>query len=51
MSGKTLWGCVNRGNAFSDLYNVFAWYTLKEVSRTWLMYLEDNPSIRAALSA
>ena len=49
--GKALWGCVNRGNNLTALYNVFAWYTLEEVSHTWLRYLEDNPAIRAKLSA
>ena len=49
--GKALWGSVNPKNDLTALYNVFAWYTLEEVSRTWLMYLEDNPSVRAALSA
>ena len=33
------------------LYNVFAWYALEEVSRTWYRYLEDNPAVRAELAA
>ena len=49
--GRALWGNVIRGNDLTALYNVFAWYTLEEISSTWLMYLEDNPSVRAALSA
>ena len=36
--GKALWNNVIRGNDLTALYNVFAWYTLEEVSRTWLMY-------------
>jgi len=31
--------------------NVYAWYALEEVSRTWLRYLEDNPALRAVLAA
>ena len=49
--GKALWGSFNHKNDFTTLYNVFAWYILEEVSRTWLMFLEDNPAIRKKLSA
>ena len=49
--GKALWGSFNHKNDFSTLYNVFAWYALEELSRTWLMFLEDNPAIRKKLSA
>ena len=49
--GRALWGSFNHKNDFTALYNVFAWYALEEVSRTWLMFLEDNPAIRAKLSA
>jgi len=48
--GKALWGMVNNPD-LTNLYNVFAWYALEEVSRTWYMYLEDNPAHHAALSA
>ena len=49
--GKALWGSVNPKNDLTALYNVFAWYALEEVSHTWYRYLEDNPAIRAKLSA
>ena len=48
--GKALWGCVYR-EEFITLYNVFAWYALEEVARTWYRYLEDNPAIWEKLSA
>ncbi|MDR2542782.1 MAG: hypothetical protein LBC80_04955 [Treponema sp.] len=48
--GKALWG--NRHHQdLTSLYNVFAWYALEEVSRTWCRYLEDNPAYSAELSA
>ena len=48
--GRALWDS-NKSEDLTTLYNVFAWYALEEVSRTWYRYLEDNPSIWAALSA
>ena len=48
--GRALWDS-NKGEDLTTLYNVFAWYALEEVSRTWYRYLEDNPSVWAALSA
>ena len=48
--GKALWGIVNNPD-LASLYNVFAWYALEEVSRTWYRYLEENPSYHAELSA
>jgi hypothetical protein len=48
--GKALWGNVSSNNDFT-LYNVFAWYALEEVSRTWYRYLEDNPAYHAELAA
>jgi hypothetical protein len=34
----------------TGLYNVFAWFCLKEVSHVWYRYLEDNPDYYAGLS-
>jgi hypothetical protein len=48
--GKALWGRINSDIDFT-LYNVFAWYALEEVSRTWYRYLEENPAFWEKLSA
>ena len=48
--GKALWDS-KKWPELSTLYNVFAWYALEEVSRTWYRYLEENPAYRAELSA
>ena len=48
--GQALWGSSNNPD-LTTLYNVFAWYALEEISRTWYRYLEDNPAIKAAMSA
>ena len=39
--GKALWDKSKTYPELTDLYNVFAWYALEEVSRTWYRYLED----------
>ena len=44
--GRALWGNKELPD-LTTLYNVFAWYVLEEVSRTWYRYLEDNPCYRA----
>ncbi len=49
--GYALWGDILLEPEYIELYNIFAWYTVEEVSRTWYRYLEDNPSCRAELSA
>ncbi len=49
--GYALWGDILLEPEYIELYNVFAWYAVEEVSRTWYRYLEDNPSYRAELSA
>jgi hypothetical protein len=49
--GKALWGNVSSHNDLFTLYNVFAWYALEEVSRTWYRYLEDNPAVWEKMSA
>jgi hypothetical protein len=49
--GKALWDSSQYHPDLSRLYNVFAWYALEEVSRTWYRYLEDNPGYRAELAA
>ena len=48
--GKALYGNSNN-QELTSLYNVFAWYALEEISRTWYRYLEDNPAYHAELSA
>jgi len=48
--GRALWG-NKKQEEFTTLYNVFAWYALEEVSRTWYRYLEDNPAVKAELAA
>jgi len=49
--GRALWDSGQQWDDLTTLYNVFAWYALEEVSRTWYRYLEDNPAYRIALSA
>jgi hypothetical protein len=38
---QALWG-NKRNPDLAELYNVFAWYALEEVSQTWYRYLEEN---------
>ena len=49
--GKAIWDSGQTWPDLATLYNVFAWYALEEVSRTWYRYLEENPAHRAELSA
>jgi hypothetical protein len=49
--GKALWDKNQTHPDLTNLYNVFAWYALEEVSRTWYRYLEDNPAVDEELSA
>jgi hypothetical protein len=49
--GKALWDSGKQWPDLTSLYNVFAWYALEEVSRTWYRYLEEHPAIRAGMSA
>jgi hypothetical protein len=49
--GKALWDNRKYDNNLSSLYDVFAWYALEEMSRTWYVYLEENPGKRQKLSA
>jgi hypothetical protein len=49
--GKALWDKSKCYSVLTSLYNVFTWYALEEVSRTWYRYLEENPAVRAELSA
>jgi len=48
--GKALWDKSKTDPDLTSLYNVFAWYALEEVSRTWYSYLEVNPAYRVELS-
>jgi hypothetical protein len=49
--GRALWDSAHYWPELKDLYNVFAWYALEEISSTWYRYLEENPATMAALSA
>jgi hypothetical protein len=49
--GKALWDKSQTYPELTSLYNVFAWYALEEVSRTWYCYLEENPGYKVELSA
>ena len=49
--GRALWDSVQEWDELTSLYNVFAWYALEEVARTWYRYLEDNPAVKAELAA
>jgi hypothetical protein len=49
--GKALWDSGKIWDNLTSLYNVFAWYALEEVSRTWYRYLEENPAVRVELAA
>jgi hypothetical protein len=49
--GKALWDTSINYSDYTELYNLFAWYTLEEVSRTWYRYLEDNPAVKTKLTA
>ena len=48
--GRALWDSKEHPD-LTSLYNVFAWYALEEISRTWYRYLEENPAHITALSA
>jgi len=49
--GQALWGNSKTYPDVTDLYDVFAWYVLEEISNTWYRYLEENPGYRAELAA
>jgi hypothetical protein len=49
--GKALWDTRKTYPDLTSLYNVFSWYALEEVSRTWYRYLEDNPGYIVELAA
>jgi hypothetical protein len=49
--GKALYDSSETWADLSNLYNVFAWYALEEVSRTWYRYLEENPAVRKKMPA
>ena len=48
--GRALWD-GKKHEELTTLYNVFAWYALEEVSRTWYRYLEEHPAVKVELSA
>jgi hypothetical protein len=47
--GKALWDSGRQWPELTTLYNVFAWYALEEVSRTWYRYLEEHPAHKPEL--
>jgi hypothetical protein len=49
--GRALWDSSRLDDELTNLYNIFAWYALEEVSHVWYRYLEDNPRCRVELSA
>jgi hypothetical protein len=49
--GKALWNSTHIHDELTTLYNVFAWYTLEEISNFWYRYLGNNPEYYAELSA
>jgi hypothetical protein len=49
--GKALWDSRKCWKELTELYNVFAWYALEEVSRTWYRYLEENPDYMEEIAA
>ena len=48
--GKALWDSRYLSE-LENLYNVFAWYALEEVSHTWHRYLEEHPALAEKLTA
>jgi hypothetical protein len=49
--GRALYDSGQTREDLTSLYNVFSWYTLEEISRTWRCFLEDNWDLAAELSA
>ncbi|GHV93104.1 hypothetical protein AGMMS50268_36070 [Spirochaetia bacterium] len=49
--GKALWDTGKVQENLTELYNVFSWFCLEEVSHVWYRYLEDNPGYHAELTA
>ena len=49
--GKALWYNKLCWSELYELYNSFAWYTLDMVANTWLIYLINNPDVKAKIAA
>jgi hypothetical protein len=49
--GAALWDTGRVQESLTELYNVFSWFCLEEISHIWYRYLEDNPHYYAELSA
>ncbi|GHV38310.1 hypothetical protein AGMMS50268_37070 [Spirochaetia bacterium] len=49
--GKALWDTGKVQENLTELYNVFSWFCLEEISHVWYRYLEDNPAYYAKLTA
>ena len=41
--GRALWDKCRYSPELDNLYNVFAWYALEELSNSWYKYLMKNP--------
>jgi len=48
--GKALWHLPISADYF-EIYPVFVWYALEEISCTWRRYLEEHPALAEKLSA
>jgi hypothetical protein len=48
--GKAIWDTGRVQESLTELYNVFSWFCLEEISHTWFRYLEDNPVYYAELT-
>jgi len=49
--GKALWDKSKTYPELTELYNVFSWYALEEISKTWYRFLEENPNYWEKLAA
>jgi len=49
--GKALWDKSKTYDELTELYNIFALYTLEEISHTWANYIEDNQKVKETLAA
>jgi len=49
--GRALWDRSKTYNELTELYNVFALYTLEVISNTWAKYIEENQKVKETLAA
>jgi hypothetical protein len=48
--GKALWDTSKEDENVTELYYVFSWFCLEDISHIWYRYLEDNPNYYAELT-